>query len=205
MPRRAPPSQGSNALEPSAPGAVTALIELARAGDPDAEASLVRLLYDDLRRMAANLLARERPGHTLQTTDLVHDAYLRFVGAAPRAANRAHFIALAGRAMRQVLVDHARRRGAVKRDAGERVRITNVDAVMSVDLAEMVALDDALERLGRRNPRLPRVVELRFFVGLGETEIANVLGVTERTVQRDWSIARAWLHKELGAGSTLTP
>ena len=184
-------------------GAVTALLERARRGDAAAEAELVPLVYADLRRAAEQLLRRERKGHTLQPTDLVHEGYLKLVGGeASNAQSRRHFVAIAARAMRQVLVDHARKRGAAKRGAGQvEVRVTNADAGIDVDLAELIALDDALERLGKRNPRLPRVVELRFYAGLGDDEIAEVLGVTSRTVQRDWATARAWLHKELAAPS----
>jgi RNA polymerase sigma factor (TIGR02999 family) len=182
-------------------GAVTALLERARRGDAAAEAELVPLVYADLRRAAEQLLRRERRGHTLQPTDLVHEGYLKLVGGeGSNAQSRRHFIAIAARAMRQVLVDHARKRGAAKRGAGQvEVRVTNADAGIDVDLAELIALDDALERLGKRNPRLPRVVELRFYAGLSDEEIAEVLGVTSRTVQRDWATARAWLHKELAA------
>jgi RNA polymerase sigma factor (TIGR02999 family) len=189
----------SAGVEPFERGAVTALLARVRGGDPSAESELLPLVYADLRRAAGRLLRRERPGHTLQPTDLVHEGYLKLVGdGAPDAENRRHFVGVAARAMRQVLVDHARRRGAAKRGAGRAdVRLTNADVRFEVDLAEMVALDDALERLGRRNPRLSRVVELRFFAGLSEEETAAVLGVTSRTVQRDWATARAWLHKEL--------
>ncbi len=182
-------------------GAVTALLERARRGDAAAEAELVPLVYADLRRAAEHLLRREHRGHTLQPTDLVHEGYLKLVGGeGTDAQSRRHFIAIAARAMRQVLIDHARRRGAAKRGAGYvEVRVTNADAGIDIDLAELVALDDALERLGKRNPRLPRVVELRFYAGLSDDEIADVLGVTSRTVQRDWATARAWLHKELAA------
>ena len=181
------------------------MIEKARAGDAGAEASVVQLVYDDLHRVAGRLLAREFKNHTLQTTDLVHEAYLRLAGAAASAENRGHFLGIAARAMRQVLVDRARKRGAAKRE-GIEVRITGADPAVSVDFAEMIALDDALERLGKRNARSARVVELRYFGGLTEAEIASVLGVTERTVQRDWVTARAWLHKELsGDGSADSP
>lgn len=182
-------------------GVVTALLERARAGDAGAEAQLLPLVYADLRRAAEALLRREQRGHTFQPTDLVHEGYLKLVGSeAPDARSRRHFVAIAARAMRQVLVDHARKRGAAKRGAGYvEVRVTNADAGIDVDISEMIALDDALERLGQRNPRLPRVVELRFFAGLSEEETAEVLGVTSRTVQRDWATARAWLYKELDA------
>lgn len=189
----------SPAVDPPPPGAVTALLQRVRGGDAAAEEQLIPLVYEELRRAAEYLLRREQAGHTLQPTDLVHEGYLKLLGGeAGDARSRRHFIAIAARAMRQVLVDHARRRGAAKRGAGYvEVRVTNADAGMDVDLAELIALDDALERLGKRNPRLPRVVELRFYAGLTDDEIADVLGVTSRTVQRDWATARAWLYKEL--------
>jgi RNA polymerase sigma factor (TIGR02999 family) len=189
--------------DPPHPGAVTALLERARNGDAAAEAELIPLVYADLRRAAEQLLRGEQAGHTLQPTDLVHEGYLKLVASeSADAQTRRHFVAIAARAMRQVLVDHARRRGADKRGAGRiEVRVTNADAGIDVDLAELIALDDALERLGQRNPRLPRVVELRFYAGLNEEEIADVLGVTARTVQRDWAVARAWLYKELSSST----
>ena len=189
----------SSGVELPERGVVTALLERARAGDAGAEAQLLPLVYADLRRAAEMLLRREQRGHTLQPTDLVHEGYLKLVGSeVPDAHNRRHFVAIAARAMRQVLVDHARKRRAAKRGSGYiEVRVTNADAGLDFDIAEMIALDDALERLGQRNPRLPRVVELRFFAGLSEDEAAEVLGVTSRTIQRDWAVARAWLHKEL--------
>lgn len=182
-------------------GVVTALLQRARAGDAGAEAELLPLVYADLRRAADALLRREQRGHTFQPTDLVHEGYLKLVaGGTPDAQSKRHFVAIAARAMRQVLVDHARKRSAAKRGAGYvETRVTNADAGIDIDIAEMIALDDALERLGKRNPRLPRVVELRFFAGLSEEETAEVLSVTSRTVQRDWATARAWLHKELDA------
>ena len=189
---------------PASPGAVTALLERVRKGDSDAEEPLLGLVYQDLHRVAGHLLGREMRNNSLQTTDLVHEAYLRLAGAAASAENRGHFVAIAARAMRQVLVDHARKRGAAKRE-GIEVRITGADPAVAVDVAEMIALDDALTRLGKRNPRLQRVVEMRFFGGLTEPEIARVLEITERTVQRDWVTARAWLHKELGASGLTGP
>lgn len=190
----------SQGLESPDRGAVTALLERARRGDAAADAALFPLVYADLRRAAERLLASERRGHTFQPTDLVHEGYLKLAGGdGANAENRRHFVAIAARAMRQVLIDHARRRNAAKRGAGYvEVRITNADVGVDVDIEELLALDDALERLGARNPRLPRVVEMRFFAGLNEEEIADVLGVTVRTVQRDWATARAWLYKELG-------
>ena len=170
-----------------------------RRGEGAAADELFPLVYSDLRAAAEQLLRREHPGHTLQPTDLVHEGYLKLAGSEHvDADNRRHFLAIAARAMRQVLVDHARKLGAAKRGSGaQRVRITNADAGLDVDFAELLALEDALNRLGALNARLPRVVELRYFTGLSEQEAAEVLGVTSRTVQRDWATARAWLYKEL--------
>jgi RNA polymerase sigma-70 factor, ECF subfamily len=189
--------------EPAGPGvargAVTTLLARMRRGEGAAADELFPLVYSDLRVAAERLLRREHPGHTLQPTDLVHEGYLKLAGDEHvNADNRRHFLAIAARAMRQVLVDHARKLGAAKRGSGaQRVRITNADAGLDVDFAELLALEDALERLGALNARLPRVVELRYFTGLSEQEAAEVLGVTARTVQRDWATARAWLYKEL--------
>jgi RNA polymerase sigma-70 factor, ECF subfamily len=188
--------------EPAARGAVTVLLERMRRGEAAAEDELFPLVYADLRVAAERILRRERQGHTLQPTDLVHEGYLKLVGRTPPAASdRQHFLSIAARAMRQVLVDHARKVGAAKRGAGSvPLRITNVDAGLYFDFSEILALEDALNRLGALNPRLPRVVELRFFAGLSEEEAAQALGVTSRTVQRDWATARAWLYKELYSG-----
>ncbi|MCC6319082.1 MAG: sigma-70 family RNA polymerase sigma factor [Gemmatimonadaceae bacterium] len=197
------PSSFPSGSTPPERGAVTALLMRLQQGDRAAEAELLPLVYADLQRAAESLLRRERPGHTLQPNDLVHEGYLKLAGQLSGAADRQHFVAIAARAMRQVLVDHARKRDASKRGGGVvHVRITNADVGLDVDLSEMVALDDALTRLAQKNPRLPRVVELRFFAGLSEDETAQVLGVTSRTVQRDWATARAWLYKELYPMST---
>jgi RNA polymerase sigma factor (TIGR02999 family) len=180
-------------------GEVTRLLAAMRDGDATALDRLFPLVYDELRRAARSQLARERPGHTLQPTALVHEAFFKLAGRGAAAVeNRGHFVAVAARAMRQVLVDHARRRAAAKRGAGEEpVRITNDQAGMEFPADELVALDDALNRLDALNPRLRSVVELRFFGGFSEEEIARQLGVTPRTVQRDWTKARAFLYREL--------
>lgn len=182
-----------------APGEITRLLERARAGEGEALERLFPLVYDELRRLAARLLRRERPDHTLQPTALVHEVYLKLLGSPPPdLRNRAHFLGVAARAMRQLLVDHARRRSAAKRGGGAApVRITNEDLGLAVPMDELLALNDALDRLGARSDRLRRVVELRFFAGLTEDEVADVLGVTPRTAQRDWAKARAWLYQEL--------
>jgi RNA polymerase sigma factor (TIGR02999 family) len=177
-------------------GEVTRLLEAAVGGDQDALDRLVPLVYDDLRRLAHRQLGREGRGHTLQTTGLVHEAYLKLAGGAGvGAANRAHFLAIAARAMRQVLVDYARRRKAEKRGGGVVcVTLNDGDQGMDVTSDDLLALDDVLEQL---EPRQRQVVELRFFGGLEEKDIAEALGVSERTVRRDWVKARAWLYRAL--------
>lgn len=184
----------------NAPGPVTLLLARARAGDRAALDQLFPLVYEQLRRTAQQALRAERPGHTLQPTALVNEAYLKLIGAGNiPAADRHHFVLIAARAMRQVLVDHARRRGAVKRGDGRTPVALDMEVADDrVDLEELIALDDALERLSALNPRLRMIVELRFFGGLEEKEIAESLGVTTRTVQRDWAKARAWLHRAVG-------
>ena len=182
--------------EAGPPGDVTRLLEAARAGDSQALDQLMPLVYDELRNVARRRLGVERAGHTLRPTELVHEAYLKLAGgAAAAAADRAHFLAIASRAMRQVLVDHARRKKALKRE-GEWVRTTLGDGndALEFNPEEMLALDTALEEL---DPRQRQVVEYRFFGGMEEKEIAEVLGVTDRTVRRDWVKARAWLYKTL--------
>lgn len=185
---------------PDTAGEVTRLLKELGDGDSRALDRLYPLVYEELRRAAQRALRVERAEHTLQATDLVHEVFLKLAGSGPGALHdRTHFLGVAARAMRQVLVDHARRRKAAKR-GGDMVRTTlGDDAFVSGPLSteELIALDDALERLEAFDGRLRRVVEMRYFAGLSEREIATALGVTERTVQRDWVKARAWLHKEL--------
>lgn len=181
------------------PGDVTELLEAARDGDTGAFDRLLPQVYNELRRLARYQLKGERGGHTLMATALVHEAYLKLVDRVNVDwQGRAHFFAVAARAMRQVLIDYARKRSAEKR-GGDWVRTTLADEGLAAGLSfeELLALDEAMARLGRLDERLPRVVELRFFAGLKEKEIAEVLGTSERTVQRDWYRARAYLYKEL--------
>lgn len=180
-------------------GQVTKLLRRFQNGDQKALDQIYPLVYDELRVAARRALAREREGLTLQATELVHEAFFKLVGSdGVQWQGRAHFIAIASRAIRQILVDHARRVRADKRGGGaEHVTLGDADASLTVPADEMLALDDALARLGDMEPRLRTVVEYRFFGGLSEREIAEVLGVSERTVQRDWIKARAWLHKEV--------
>jgi len=182
-----------------AQGQVTQLLAALRDGDSSALDRLFPLVYEELRRAARAQLAREKPGHTLQPTALVHEAFLKLVGrSAGDIQDRTHFVALAARAMRQILVDHARRRRAAKRGAGEApLTLTNSDVGFELPIDELISLDDALDKLAALNPRLRQVAELRFFGGLSEEEIAKHLDVTTRTVQRDWAKARAFLYTEL--------
>jgi len=173
-----------------------------RAGDAEAMERLFPLVYDQLRGIAHNALRGERTGHTLATTDLVHEAYLRLVDQTRvQWTDRKHFFAVASQAMRRILVDYARRHGAAKR-GGARRPVTLDESAMSVDdrADTLMALDEALGRLEQLDPRLARVVECRFFGGLTEEETAEVLDVTARTVRRDWVKAKGWLYQELGEG-----
>lgn len=179
---------------------VTDLLQAWAAGDQAALDELLPLVYDDLRRQARRYMRGQTPGHTLQTTALVHEAYLRLAGqSAVDWQSRAHFFGVAAKAMRSILVDHARARSAAKRGGSARA-ITLNDAgkipgpQISVDV---LALDDALARLGELDPRKSQLVELRYFGGLGIDEAAAVLGVSPTTVKREWTTARAWLRREL--------
>ena len=192
---RLPPAAAGPAVE------VTDLLQAWRGGDRDAEQRLVDALYRELHDMAHRRLRRERAGGTLQTTALVHEAYLRMVDQKRVAwRDRGHFLALAATMMRRVLVDRARARHAGKRGAGElAVTLTDAAAAGLDPAVEVLDVDRALERLAASYPRPARVVEMRFFGGLELEEIGAVLEVTERTAQRDWAFARAWLARELGS------
>ncbi len=171
-------------------------------GPADALDRLVPLVYGELRRIAHRRLRAEPPGLTLSTTDVVHEAFLRLAGQTrAQWANRAQLLAVAARTMRRILVDHARRHRALRRGGGHRLLRFDDESVGSVAAAEradeFIALDEALTRLAATDARLALVVELRFFVNLTETDVAKVLGVTPRTVARDWVKARGWLYQEL--------
>ena len=176
---------------------VTSLLLGWSGGEPNTAARIFPLVYDDLRNLAATYLRRERRGHTLQPTALVHESFCRLVdGERCDAQNRAHFFALAARAMRRVLVEHARKRGAAKR--GGRVAALSLDQVSEVAVsrsAYLVALDEALVDLASLDERQARIVELRFFGGLSIEETAEVIGVSHATVEREWRLAKAWLHR----------
>lgn len=184
----------------SEPGEITQLLNEIRGGDQAAQARLIPLVYEELRCLAAQYMRQERPGHTLQTTALVHEAYLRLakLRIVP-SENRTHFFRLAAMLMRRILVDYARARQRKKR-GGSRERIDLDDGFLleSGPSLQLLALDEALRQLERRDLRLSQIVELRFFGGLGEEEIAELLGISCRTVKRDWSTARAWLYQQVG-------
>lgn len=181
------------------PGDITQILENVRAGDQDAYERLMPLVYAEMRRLAARYLRRERPDHTLQPTALVHEAFLKLVDQRRVDwRNRAHFFGIAAQAMRRILVDHARGVQRQKRGGRERpVPIEDVQIAMAPRSLDVVALDEALNRLGELDEQQSRVVELRFFGGLSIEETAEVLGISSSTVKREWSMARAWLHQEL--------
>jgi RNA polymerase sigma factor (TIGR02999 family) len=164
----------------------------------DARSRLIELLYGELRRIAQRSLRRERPDHSLTPTALVHEAYLKLIDQRRvHWQNRAHFFAVAARLMRRILVDHARARGTAKRGGGSKVALEEADAATAPLDADLLALDAAIEKLGRLDPDQSRLVELRFFGGLTVDETAAVLGVAPITVKRRWALARAWLFREL--------
>ena len=178
-------------------GEVTRLLRAARAGDASAIDRIVPLVYDDLRRVARRQIERRFGQESVRPTELVHDAYVKLsVGGGVVAADRAHFLAIAARAMRQVLVDEARHRHAAKRGGltWKRTTLSGSHWVADFDADELLTLNDALDEL---DPRQRQVVECRFFGGMEEREIAEALGITERTVRRDWVKARAWLYDAL--------
>ena len=181
---------------------VTRLLHAWRDGNPQASEQLLPLIYDQLRRIAREYMRREREGHTLQPTALVHEAYLKLTrGESVSWQGRAHFYSIAARAMRRILVNHARDRQRHKR-AGVHLTVSLAEAgdvplPQDEDGVDLVALDDALERLTQTYPRQSRVVELRFFGDMETRDIAEVLQVSEKTILRDWRFAQLWLHREL--------
>ena len=185
---------------PEPDGAVTLLLTQVRDGNQEAANQLIPLIYKELRQMAGAFMRGERPGHTLQATALVNEAYMRMVGGHPvEWQNRAHFFAIAAHTMREVLLDYARRSRAAKRGGGN-ARKVELDEEFSVGpdkLEEVIAIDEALERLAQIDPRQSRIVELRFFAGLKVEEAAEVMGVSPKTIKREWRSAKAWLHREM--------
>lgn len=180
-------------------GQITQLLKQAGAGNRDAESVLVPLVYQELRRRARKYLRFERPDHTLQPTALVHEAYLKLKNQGRVSwQNRDHFYKVAARVMRRILIDHAREVKASKRGGSHyKVPIEPDIALAEENNRDVLAIDEALKRLECENPRHAQVVELRFFGGFTEEEIASILGLSVRTVKRDWRVARAWLYAEL--------
>lgn len=180
----------------------TRLLRRAGAGDAAAASEILSLLYGELKRLAGQLMHGEATGHTLQATALVHEAWMKLIGAGtmPQVEDRAHFLRLAARAMRRVLVDHARTRDRVKRGGGARREPLDdvVDAITLGAAFDLIALNDGLERLAALDDRSARIVELRLFAGLSIEETASALGVSTPTVERGWRVARLFLSRELG-------
>jgi RNA polymerase sigma-70 factor (ECF subfamily) len=167
---------------------------------PPPARDLVPIVYDELRRLAAAYMRRERPGQTLQATALVHEAYMRLAGAGTPWHDERHFVGIAARSMRQILVERARARGAQKRWAAlDRVSLSDSIAAAADEDAMLPALDEALTRLEQLDPEQARIVELRYFVGLSVEETADAMGMSPATLKRRWSLARAWLFRELSA------
>ena len=178
---------------------VTVLLGRLTAGDPTAAREVVPLIYEELRRLAKHYMAQERPGHTLQTTALVHEAYLRLVDQRQASwRNRAHFFGAAAQVMRRILVDHARARLTQKRGK-DAPHLTLDESLTFCDeqSEELIRLDEALAQLARMDPRQSHIIELRFFAGLSIEETAEVVGISPKTVKRDWMVARAWLRREI--------
>jgi RNA polymerase sigma factor (TIGR02999 family) len=173
-------------------------------GDPKAAEQLLPLVYDELRKLAARRLARERPGQTLQATALVHEAYLRLVDSDPARTwdGRGHFFAAAAEAMRRILVENARRKGTRKHGGDQRRADLDLDAVVAPEPDfDLIALDAALDRLAQRDPQKARLVELRYFAGLTGDQAAAVLGISPSSADRQWTYTRAWLRRALGLGA----
>lgn len=186
---------------------VSELLVRWKTGDQAALDELLPLLYKELRDIARHQLQKERPGHTLQSAALVHEAYVRLVGQRPfDTENRAHFLAIASRLMRQILVDYARSHGAAKRGADRRVELDASLVLPQIRSTDVVALDDALKGLAKLDEQQGRIVEMRFFGGLSIEEIAGALDISPSTVKRDWNVAKAWLtrHMKGSSGNTGT-
>ncbi len=188
------------------PPDVTALLLELSGGRREALDDLLPLVYDELRRLAHRHLGGERVGHTLNTTALVHEAYVKLVDVQRvEWQDRGHFLAMASRAMRRILVDYARARNRAKRGGGaERVPLDQAIQISDEQAEDLIALDDALSRLEALNERQCRGIEYRFFGGMTLEEVADALGVSHGTAKRDWTLARAWLNRELGGSATTT-
>lgn len=187
----------------SSPQPVSALLMKWRAGDQDALQALIPLVYQELRRIAQRHLQQERPDHTLQSTALVHEAYLRLMKQGPiEVEHRPHFLSVASQLMRQILVDHARGHRAAKRGGGFKLELNDAMNAQKPQNVDLIALDDALNELAKLDPQQSRIVELRFFGGLSIEETAEIVGVSSTTVKREWATARAWLKRAVGRSKT---
>lgn len=179
-------------------GQVSELLQQWVKGDQDALGAVAPAIYKELRRLAHYHLKSERADHTLQSTALVNEAFIQLIGSQPaQLHNRAHFIAIASRSMRQILVQYARTRRAGKRDGGARIALEDAEELSVSSDEELVALDDALEELNRLDERQSKIVQMKFFGGLSAPDIAEVLGISLATVERDWATARIWLRREM--------
>ena len=185
-------------MSAQSPGEITELLGEVRDGKSDAQSRLASLVYDELHRIASCYMRRERPDHSLQATALVNYAYLNLVNQDERNwQNRSHFFALAAQMMRRILIDHARNRKAAKRGGGiAEIQLEEALVIAEDKMEEVIAVDLALTRLSELDPRLARIVEMRFFAGLTAEETAEALAISPRTVKRDWKVAKAWLHGE---------
>ena len=190
----------SAAADPAARQQLTRVLLDVGAGRAQASEQLLPLVYEELLVIARQRLRDERAHHTLNATALVHEAYMRLVGdTAGGWENRAHFFGAAARAMRQVLIDYARKRGRAKRGGDQpRIPLNVVDLAVEAPVEDVLAVDRAVEKLAAKDPRMAEVVQLRFYAGLSVEETAAALGMSERTVRREWSLARAWMMRELG-------
>ena len=182
---------------------VTRILSAVEQADPQAAEQLLPLVYEELCKLAAQRLAQEKPGQTLQATALVHEAYLRLVGAGDAGwDSRGHFFAAAAEAMRRILVDNARRKGGAKRGRGRARVELNLDELASPERADdLIALDEALEHFARTDPQTAELVKLRFFAGVGVKQAAELLGISPRTADFRWAYARAWLFERLAGGA----
>jgi RNA polymerase sigma factor (TIGR02999 family) len=200
QPLRLPAARPSGTLGGMA--AVTQLLDAAAAGDPRAAADLLPLVYDELRKLAAARMAAEAPGHTLQPTALVHEAYLRLVGSGADQSwdSRGHFFAAAAESMRSILVEKARRKRRLRHGGGRQKQpLDDNEPVIAapVDEIDLIALSEALDRLEAASPRRARLVKLRYFAGLTLPEVARMLGISRSTAEADWTYAKAWLKREM--------
>jgi RNA polymerase sigma factor (TIGR02999 family) len=187
--------------EPS--GQVSELLQQWVKGDQEALGAVAPVIYEELRRLAHYHLKSERADHTLQSSALVNEAFIQLIGSQPaQLENRAHFVAIASRLMRQILVQYARRRRANKRDGGHRIALEEFPELPVAGDEQLVALDDALDELTRIDERQGRIVQMKFFGGLSAPDISQVLGISLATVERDWATARIWLRREMSRAAT---